>query len=180
MQGKQVFDTYNLLILLQTTRYLHLYWHICYHSQRVVMSKQRIVIDTNILVSTILSPQSQNRKLLRLCFEGIYQPVIGHKLFLEYEDVLNRREIVSKSPFSKEQCERLLNNFAHTSIFTSVYYTWRPNLRDEGDNHLIELAIAGNAPYIVTYNIKDFKNPELVFPNIKVLTPKELLKTRKD
>jgi hypothetical protein len=30
---------------------------------------------------------------------------------------------------------------------------WRPNLRDEGDNHLVELAIAGGAEAIVTYNV---------------------------
>ena len=26
-----------------------------------------------------------------------------------------------------------------------VYYLWRPNLPDEADNHLVELAVAGNA-----------------------------------
>ncbi len=31
----------------------------------------------------------------------------------------------------------------------TVYYGWRPNLPDEGDNHLIELALAGSAQAIV-------------------------------
>ena len=38
----------------------------------------------------------------------------------------------------------------------SVYYRWRPNLRDEADNHLIELTVACGADYLVTRNIKDF------------------------
>nr|WP_228025325.1 PIN domain-containing protein [cf. Phormidesmis sp. LEGE 11477] len=42
------------------------------------------------------------------------------------------------------------------SHWTFIYYTWRPNLKDEADNHLIELAIAGSASLIATNNLKDF------------------------
>jgi hypothetical protein len=52
-----------------------------------------------------------------------------------------------------------------------VYYRWRPNLRDEGDNHVLELAVAaGDAP-IVTFNRRDFRVGELRFPSIVVQTP---------
>jgi predicted nucleic acid-binding protein len=44
-------------------------------------------------------------------------------------------------------------------------------LRDEGDNFLIELAIAGNAKAIVTHNIKDLTSGELVFPKLSIVTP---------
>jgi len=56
-----------------------------------------------------------------------------------------------------------------------IYYGWRPNLRDEGDNHLIELAVAGNAQYIVTYNLKDFKNMDLQFPELQIISPEAFL-----
>jgi len=39
---------------------------------------------------------------------------------------------------------------------------WRPNIKDEGDNFLIELAVAGNADYLMTNNIGDFKNTQLI------------------
>ena len=55
-----------------------------------------------------------------------------------------------------------------------VYYLWRPNLPDEGDNHLIELAVAGGAEAIVTFNLRDFQRTELYFPDIAVLTPAQL------
>jgi len=42
-----------------------------------------------------------------------------------------------------------------------IFYGWRPNLRDEGDNHFVELAIAGGAEAIVTYNIRDFRLADL-------------------
>ena len=56
-----------------------------------------------------------------------------------------------------------------------VSYLWRPNLKDEGDNFIVELAVAGNANYIVTKNLKDFRQSELVFDSFKVITPKQLL-----
>ncbi|UZA04722.1 PIN domain-containing protein [Moraxella bovis] len=54
---------------------------------------------------------------------------------------------------------------------------WRPNLKDEGDNHLIELAVAGNANIIVSHNQKDFRQNELNF-GIQILTPEQLLQLR--
>ena len=39
---------------------------------------------------------------------------------------------------------------------------------DEGDNYLIELAIAGNAEILVTHNIKDFQQSQLKFPQLQI------------
>jgi predicted nucleic acid-binding protein len=60
--------------------------------------------------------------------------------------------------------------------WTRIYYAWRPNLRDEADNHLIELAVAGQARFIVTRNVRDLRKGELRFPQIAVVTPAQLLK----
>ncbi len=43
-------------------------------------------------------------------------------------------------------------------------------LIDEQDNHLIELAVAGGASWIVTSNLADFVEPELRFPQIRIGT----------
>lgn len=48
-------------------------------------------------------------------------------------------------------------------------------LEDEGDNFLIELAVAGNSKYIVTNNIKDLCGAELKFPELNIITPKHFL-----
>ena len=42
-------------------------------------------------------------------------------------------------------------------------------------NHILELAVAGNAESIVTHNIKDFKSGQLLFSGINILTPHQLL-----
>lgn len=56
-----------------------------------------------------------------------------------------------------------------------VFYLWRPNLPDEADNHVVELAVAGGAEAIVTHNARDFERAALHFPGLRVLTPAELI-----
>lgn len=60
--------------------------------------------------------------------------------------------------------------------WVQVYYLWRPNLRDEGDNHVLELAVAGAASMIVTNNVSDFLDSNLRFPEIRILKPAQVLK----
>lgn len=59
--------------------------------------------------------------------------------------------------------------------YQEVYYRWRPNLSDEDDNFILELAIAGHADSIITFNKKDFLMAELKF-DFTLLTPREFLK----
>jgi predicted nucleic acid-binding protein len=46
---------------------------------------------------------------------------------------------------------------------------------DEGDNHLIELAVAAGADGIITRNLRDLTQGELKFPALKILTPEQCL-----
>ena len=64
---------------------------------------------------------------------------------------------------------------ARVGRWVPVYYGWRPNLPDEGDNHLIELAIAGHAQAVVTHNVRDLMRGELVWPRLRILTPVQFL-----
>ena len=60
-----------------------------------------------------------------------------------------------------------------------MYYLWRPNVPDESDNHLVELAVAGGAEFIVTRNLRDLGRMELRFPRLRVLSPEDFLKELK-
>ena len=133
--------------------------------------EKRIVIDTNVLVSAVLSPNGAAREVLRRCLTGIVRPLIGNALFLEYEDVLAREELFETAPISPEDRSALLDAILGVCQWVDVSFLWRPNLRDESDNHLIELAVAGNAAWIVTGNEKNFAAGELMFGGFQVITP---------
>ena len=138
--------------------------------------KEKIVIDTNILVNVFIGDKnSSSRMLFRKCFQQEYQPLMSNALFNEYCDVLNRKRIIELCPLDNEEKTKLLNAFMSICQWVKVYYLWRPNLFDEGDNHLIELAIAGNASKIITRNLKDFRQSQLQFPQLEFKTPEQIL-----
>jgi predicted nucleic acid-binding protein len=99
---------------------------------------------------------------------------MGNALFCEYEQVINRDEVL-RSCLSIEEIQTLLASFMSVCKWTRIYYLWRPNLKDEAENHLIELAIAGNAKIIATNNIKDFKQTQLIFPELLIRKPGEII-----
>ena len=61
--------------------------------------------------------------------------------------------------------------------WTKVYYLWRPNLRDEANNHLIELAVAGGAHYVASHNLRDLRSGELAFGALQTVTPQQLIES---
>ena len=71
--------------------------------------------------------------------------------------------------------EALFASFLCVAEWVKVYFLWRPNLPDEADNHLIELALAGQANTIVTNNVRDVGRGELSIPGLAVRTPAQFL-----
>lgn len=138
----------------------------------------KIVVDTSVVVSALIGPTGPARALLRQCFEDKYQPLMGNTLFCEYESVVTREDIIAQCPLSQEEIFTLLSAFMSISQWVVIHYLWRPNLQDEGDNHLIELAVAGNARLIATNNVRDFKNAQLLFPQLSILTPEQILQDK--
>jgi uncharacterized protein len=135
----------------------------------------RIVVDTNVFVSACLADGAPNA-VIKGCLDGLFQPLIGNALFAEYEDVLGRTHLFKKSRLSAIERDELLDIFLATCRWVRIYYQWRPNLRDEGDNHLVELAVAGGAEYLVTSNLKDLETGQLKFPQVQYVSPQSFMK----
>ena len=135
----------------------------------------KIVVDTNIFIGACLGVGAC-REVIAACMEERVTPLMGVALLSEYEDVLSRHVLFSRSRLNAEERDELLDIFLSTCLWVRIYYGWRPNLRDEGDNHLIELAVAGGAEYLVTKNIRDFVSMDLQFPNLKIISPETIIK----
>lgn len=136
---------------------------------------ERIVVDTSVFVAALRSAEGASRAILRLCLRGRCLPLMGEKLFNEYEDVLARASLFDGTPLSAEERVELLEAFYAACEWVPVFFLWRPNLPDEGDNHLVELAVAGGAETLVTLNTRDFRGGELSFPQLRVETPGEFI-----
>ncbi len=137
----------------------------------------RVVVDTNVFIAAILSPAGENRDVLRACLLGRARPLMGAALFHEYEDLLGRSELMGRGPLSHTERQSLFDAFLSVTDWIKVYFLWRPNLPDEADNHLIELALAGAAETIVTNNLKDLQRGELRLPGLIIQSPRQFLTT---
>ena len=134
-----------------------------------------VVVDTNVFVSACLGSGPANQ-VVAACLARKCQPLMGAALFAEYEDVLGRTALWQRSPLSERERHDLLDIFLAVSQWTRVYFGWRPNLADEADNHLIELAVAGSASHLITRNLRDLGRAELQFPGLRALDPVSFLK----
>jgi putative PIN family toxin of toxin-antitoxin system len=110
-----------------------------------------------------------------LALQGEVQPIVGVALFSEMEDVLSRENLFRTSSLTQAERHDLFAAFLSVTQWVPIYYTWRPNLRDEADNHVVDLAVAGNAEYIITQNERDFSKMELQFPQLKLAKAAEFM-----
>jgi predicted nucleic acid-binding protein len=117
--------------------------------------------------------------LIELALRRQVSPAMGMALFSEYEDVIGRERLFEDCRLNAAERSELLDIFASVCEWRKTYFSWRPNVRDEGDNHIVELAVASSATHVVTWNTRDFAQMELRFPQIRFVTPVEFLKELK-
>lgn len=117
---------------------------------------QRIVLDTSVLVAGLRSRHGAGNAILRLVASRQLTLLMTPPLFLEYEDVLKRAEHRLVHGLSLEQLDEFLAELAALIEPVELHFLWRPQVRDPGDEMVLEAAINGEADALVTYNVGDF------------------------
>ena len=135
------------------------------------MSEHQIVADTNVFVTALRSQFSASYKLLSLIDKEKFKLNLSVPLALEYEAVAKR--MIGEIALNEQEIDDILDFVISNSNQWDIYYLWRPQLKDPGDDMVLELAVTANCNYIITYNVKDFKGIEKF--GIEVITSKEFL-----
>lgn len=135
-----------------------------------------VTLDTNILYQALKSTRGASYFLLQKVRERQIQVALSVPLFHEYQDVLKRKKSLKDFGLKPEDIDKFLRFIAYVGKPFETYFLFRPNLKDEKDNMVLELAITSQSEYLVTSNIKDFKNAELTFDQLEILTPGEFVK----
>ncbi len=134
----------------------------------------RVLLDTNVLVAGFSSSKGASYAVLQAVPAGQLQIVASTALWLEYESVLKRDEIRVLHGFSVKQIDSLLSALAVWVQPVMLHYVWRPQLRDPGDEMVLEAAVNGQVGAIVTHNTRDFASVAPSF-GLKVLTPAQTI-----
>ena len=81
----------------------------------------KIVIDTSVWISALITKDSKARELLRLIFQGKLYPQISEALFREYEDVMKRKKIQNLTPLNQEEQNELFEAYLFTCEWNEIY-----------------------------------------------------------
>jgi putative PIN family toxin of toxin-antitoxin system len=128
----------------------------------------KIVLDTNVLVSALLKPNSIPSRILDLVLARQVALVLDHRIFAEYRDVLYRPEF----ELPREAVAHLLD-FLWYSSERAQGGEFVVQLPDPEDRMFIEVALSSLADALETGNIKHF--PTSQCHGVRVLTPRQFL-----
>lgn len=114
------------------------------------MRKIRAVIDTNVLVSGIISPKGAPRKILNLAKKEIFKTVSSVSINHEVLSALHRDHIYTKYNLTEGTIEDISAFLYEGTILTEDRYAISKIKKDPEDNKFIACALEGEADYIVS------------------------------
>lgn len=127
----------------------------------------RLVIDTNVLVSAALKPESLQRTAFLLAITKPARLYVSAPILEEYADVLSRRELaIRKGP--RQQLLQLIKNHSHTVVPSRHLAV----TSDPDDNMFVECADAARADYLITGNARHFP---AYWKSTKIITAREFV-----
>jgi putative PIN family toxin of toxin-antitoxin system len=131
----------------------------------------RVVIDTNHIMSAILSARGASEKLIDWMTreEDYFKLLISRPIWNEYSTVADWL-IPDSRQREKERIVnvlRLQSEWIEPKIQLNV-------CSDPSDNRFLECAVAGNADYLVTKNVRHF--PPKEYANVKIVRIREFLR----
>jgi uncharacterized protein len=124
----------------------------------------KIVLDTNVLVSGLLTPFGASGEIVRMLFSGKLTLYSDARILSEYQDVLNR----PKFKINKDHIAILIDFIKQYAHFISGS-PLQSSLPDPDDEPFLEVAIAGSVAALITGNSVHY--PKSLPQGIKIVSP---------
>ncbi len=128
----------------------------------------RAVIDTNVLVSGLLSPRGNEALILLAVHQGLVHPCFSEEILEEYAAVLAR----PKFAFLPDEIDAVLAIFRRQGELFHPTASLAASV-DPGDTKFLQCAEAAQADYILTGNKRHFS--ESVYGVTSIVSAGELL-----
>ena len=130
---------------------------------------QKIVLDTNVVVASLISNGIPFKIINELAFENKVTVCISGPIFDEYVEVLSRPKFSVFKDF-KSRAETFITKIQEVAVKFS------PDIKlnvisDEADNRFLELSVYAKADYLITGNTNDFTKDK--YENVDIVTPRE-------
>lgn len=116
------------------------------------VSKYRVVIDTNLMISAIIVSGTLPDQLVKLWRDDRYSLITTQKIIEEFTDVCDRKIFKNTYNLFSERAAELINDLKLSSeLVTPIPETELPiHCRDPKDDILLACALGGNATHLIT------------------------------
>jgi putative PIN family toxin of toxin-antitoxin system len=128
----------------------------------------KVVLDTNVLVSGLLTPFGSSGEIVRMVFSNKLTLFLDARILSEYRDVLHR----PKFSFNTDDISVLIEFIKHFGQFVSGQPLSNP-LPDRDDEPFFEVAIAGNVNALVSGNAAHY--PASLREGVRLFSPTEFV-----
>jgi predicted nucleic acid-binding protein len=134
----------------------------------------RVVLDTDAVVAAMRSPGGASAELLRRIDGGTAVMLLTVALALEYEAICMLAEHRLASGLSAADAGIYVDGLIAMAEPVKTFFRWRPQLRDPGDELVLEAAVNGQADAIVTFNESHLREARNF--GVEVIRPAEALR----
>lgn len=134
----------------------------------------RLVMDTNIIVAALRSPAGASAALMDRALRRKLTLLLSVALVLEYESVCAHPVQRIASGLSVSEVAMVISALCAVAEPVRSRFLWRPQLRDPGDEMVLEAAVNGRADGLVTFNRRDFGRAPERF-GVALLSPRQAL-----
>ncbi|MEP7349849.1 MAG: putative toxin-antitoxin system toxin component, PIN family [Sphingorhabdus sp.] len=133
-----------------------------------------LVIDTDVVIAALRSRTGASAELIRQILQGRVRIALSVAMVLEYEAVATRAEQLAASGLTGDEALVVIDALASVAQQVENHFRWRPQLRDAGDEIILESAVNAGADAIVTFNKRDFAGAVKSF-GLELYAPREIL-----
>ena len=128
----------------------------------------RVVVDTNVIVSGLLSPHGPPATVVSQVGSGVHCACFDGRILAEYREVLSRPRLA----LPQADVDLLLARLTGFGVRLSAP-ALRVTLPDEDGLPFLEVAVAAKAAYLITGNLRHF--PKSRSPGIEVISPRDFV-----
>ena len=132
------------------------------------------MLDTDAVVAGMRSPSGASAAILWAARQGETTLLLTVALALEYEAICCEAEHQLASGLSAREVGIFVNAVIAIAEPVKTHFLWRPQLRDPGDEMVLEAAVNGRADALVTFNLRDFGSSPSRF-GVDLLLPREAI-----
>jgi len=135
----------------------------------------RLVLDTNTLVSALLSPHGPPRRLLDDARAQVFELCSSPVLMAELLDVVSREKFAGRFAQAGLTPLGIVAEIRRLAIVAAPTSVPRVIASDSDDDHVLACALAGNADLIVSGD-KHLRSLGGEYQGIRIVTPAEAVR----